>query len=78
MIPYWSKCSGFASLFAPASIRTKIFVSEGMTGGNAGTIDPGESAQFDRGRGDGGTGVTRAYDGSGLAFFHQVNSPTDR
>ena len=66
-----------ASLFAPASIRTKIFVSEGKMAAMPGPIDSRQGAQFDRRRGDGGAGVARADNRGRFALFHKINRAAD-
>ena len=74
---YCSMCSARASLFAPASIKTKTFVSDGMHRRDSGAIDAGEGAQFYLRRGNGGAGVTGADNGIGVAFFHQIDGAAD-
>ena len=46
-------------------------------GSNAGPVDARQSAELDRGRGDGGAGVSRADDRARLALFHQIDGAAD-
>ena len=49
----------------------------GHHGRDAGPLDAGQRAQLDRGRGDGGAGVSRADDRLGVAVFHQIHRAAD-
>src|SRR5438552_224290 len=46
-------------------------------GGNAWPVDARQSAELDRGRRDGGAGVSRAYDRARLTFFYQIDGAAD-
>ena len=76
-MPYCSKCSGRASLLAPASMRHENVRLRGNERSNARAIDAREGAQLDRRRRDRRAGVTGADDRRGFALFHQIDRAAD-
>ena len=71
-MPYCSKCSGRASLFAPASSETKDVRFGRNQRADAGAIDAGKGAEFDRGSGDRGASMAGADDRGCITLFHKI------
>ena len=74
---YCRRCSARASLFAPASIRTKMFVSDGITAAIPGRSMPGSVRSLIVVAATAAPVCPALTMAAALAFFHQIDRAAD-